>query len=949
MFDIPSSEHLELTEPIKGINDIYYLFTPSNKKLEIRNILFEAYVELTNEKITKGFIKHRIKMANEKNSNLFSNKKENFFFNLVQECYLKLISYNPSLDHTSLKDLIEMMVIDYFSENKFRSTNSDKIAEEIFRSQIEPLVKFADSSRYQMVSSDTQKSKKKEVSDFGNLVADAKDLVDNEKYKDRIKIANDYSLPSILILMYFDEEYFIQLIENNDGVKELFTESNLFENEYKRTLLHQAVSKGQYDIIDKILKVFDLSELDNLAKCQDEYGRTALHIAAIKGDVKIFKLLFESGYFDLSTQDSYGRTALHLVAGRDQLEIIEFLLDKKSDLIDSKDKFGRTAGHLAAINNQFEIVEFFLNKKPEMNFYKDSHDKTLIHLAATNNKPDVVRKCIEAANKEIDKLLDVVDSNGNTPFHLAAKSCSIDVLELLGYEYLNVEQVNKKDKYGSTALHHAAYWKHVEAIDVLIESGADLSIEDKYKCCPLIVAAKFNKNAENSSILKHSKLIISKLINYDYSIFVLPLGKFSDALISDIFKKQSKYLNIECESFIKDLYKFLKSNPDVFKPLKASEQDHIPLVTKAVEASNKELIQKIMDNFPELLFLSELQKGKLEESIINNPLYKSNDSVLTELYNKLEFDEIKKTNPSLSEKLTNTDLARKIIDNWVKVYESIKAGKIEYTIKELILDKNSFNSEILIFISRITSFLKANQIFIDNEEDKLIISALKNSNLMLSGIINRFKEFIWCLNEKEKKQINTFIDDNIEKVMSCSDDDLLVLEKIGIKVKNVKIQKEEYESKKKSFEMINACKEGNIEYIKKHFVLDKKYNDSCIFSIICSKNIKENDKWELLLYLKSKKNLDLLDYNCVVYAVNNKCYNLVKNIFKEYNQKKTIQKLNDIFAENLLFFDLAENGESDLVKSILEMNATLDLDTKELLEDIELSGEMKELLFPTTI
>ena len=562
------NEHNEFDKD-NTCRSIFNALFPS-KECTARHTFTETYMDLSSQKITKQSIQEKIALAREKNPNLFkSNHDENiFFFNLVQECYSKLISYNKSLDHNNLEELLEIIVLDYLSLSDIDDiTKLETIAQEIFELQIKPLARITSASN-KNTSSHKQKSNKEEISNFVNPINTAKELIIKGQYEGLVTIENNYTLPAILVLMYFDENNFIKLLDDAN-VKNLFSTQNLFKDVYDRTLLHHAVLKGKYNIIDKIFQILDKSELKSLSKCVDEYGRTALHLAA----------------------------------SNNQLEIVEFFVENYPDLITAKDDYGRTALHLAIINNRVEVA----------------------------------RECIE----KYEELLDITDTNNNTALHLAAMTGSIDILKLLGYEYLYSYQLNKINDSGSTALHQAAYWKHPKAIDVLIESGADVNIADKQGCKPLIVAMKISDNFP-TNFLKTSKEIISKLINYDYSIFVPVIGKFNFSHVDSAIKKEQQYLNEDCINFVKKLFELLSQNSDIFEPLLSNSQDHIPLITKAINASNKELIQKIMSNFSELLDLSEVQQNQLRESIINSQLHKDNDEIMISLWDKYDFDKTSK-------------------------------------------------------------------------------------------------------------------------------------------------------------------------------------------------------------------------------------------------------------------------------------------------------------------
>ena len=218
-----------------------------------------------------------------------------------------------------------------------------------------------------------------------------------------------------------------------------------------------------------------------------------------KSDFNTLKFILENGGFETTEKEKPLKVDLFLEKYGKQFSDFYLFLDEYPDLIFVKDNDGRTLAHIATLNNQFGIVEYIFDENPKMNFWKDFSGKTCLHLAALKNNTRIVRKCLEVSSEEKHKLLKEGDENGDTAFHLAAKYNSLDVLELLGFEYLSVEEVNCQNKYGRTALHYAAFWKHVKAIDILIESGSDLNMEDNKGSFPLILAARENKKTKKDT------------------------------------------------------------------------------------------------------------------------------------------------------------------------------------------------------------------------------------------------------------------------------------------------------------------------------------------------------------------------------------------------------------------------------------------------------------------
>jgi ankyrin repeat protein len=102
--------------------------------------------------------------------------------------------------------------------------------------------------------------------------------------------------------------------------------------------------------------------------------------------------------------------------------------------------------------------------------------------AATSGDLEKVKELIGRA----PHLVNVKDTNGRTPLHLAARGVHF---ALLKYLLEKGAQVNAKDTTGATPLHGAAARGHVEACKLLVEKGADVSVKTAGGLTPFYFAA----------------------------------------------------------------------------------------------------------------------------------------------------------------------------------------------------------------------------------------------------------------------------------------------------------------------------------------------------------------------------------------------------------------------------------------------------------------------------
>ncbi|CAL5083280.1 unnamed protein product [Urochloa decumbens] len=155
-------------------------------------------------------------------------------------------------------------------------------------------------------------------------------------------------------------------------------------------------------------------------------GRTALHAATVATREIAQEMTREilkwepQGPAWLTKVDSSGRTPLHLAIMFELLDVIDLLLDDPTS-----DKLARTSDyrglfpiHTAAMVGSTRIIDKLVEKCPDYYEMVDDQGRNFLHCAVEHNQETVVRHICQ---NYTSALLNAMDFDGNTPFHLAVK------------------------------------------------------------------------------------------------------------------------------------------------------------------------------------------------------------------------------------------------------------------------------------------------------------------------------------------------------------------------------------------------------------------------------------------------------------------------------------------------------------------------------------------------
>ena len=175
------------------------------------------------------------------------------------------------------------------------------------------------------------------------------------------------------------------------------------------TGLHEAVVVAWKKEIEELFESgADIAE-------QDEDGRTILHLAVLKGDFAIVEMILEQWPGIIDIRSLHKSTPLHFAASRGLPEITQLLIERGAD-INAKDVYERTPLHRAVEYNKTEIVRILIERGAKVDD-ENIHKRTCLHSAAETGNMEILEILVDYGAD-----LDAQDECGETPLHFACNA-----------------------------------------------------------------------------------------------------------------------------------------------------------------------------------------------------------------------------------------------------------------------------------------------------------------------------------------------------------------------------------------------------------------------------------------------------------------------------------------------------------------------------------------------
>ncbi|KAK2651087.1 hypothetical protein Ddye_018576 [Dipteronia dyeriana] len=234
-------------------------------------------------------------------------------------------------------------------------------------------------------------------------------------------------------------------------------------NKAGKSPLCMAVESGNEEILQYILNALPYQGDGLLQRLQ---GKSPVHVAIEQGQLDMLKVIKErKAELILLSRDEKGNTPLHFAAYMGCIEEVRYLLEIKSDWAFERNTKGFYPLHLACENGHIKVIKELLRKWPDPTELLCNKGQNILHVAAKSGKDNVVRCLLN--EKGIDELVNKIDINGNTPYHLAAiHGNSMVLVTLMRDKRSKIDLVNYQGLTAYDILESKIYMEHDDQIDV---------------------------------------------------------------------------------------------------------------------------------------------------------------------------------------------------------------------------------------------------------------------------------------------------------------------------------------------------------------------------------------------------------------------------------------------------------------------------------------------------
>jgi len=212
----------------------------------------------------------------------------------------------------------------------------------------------------------------------------------------------------------------------------------------------------------------------------NEFSETSLMLAVREGDIDTVKTLLNAGA-DRYETDVNGWTAFMYAVDRGDIQLVTLLRDEVT--IRMKDASGQTPFFRAVIHGHIDIVELLFEENDAD--HVDMHGMNALLHAIDNGQEEIAILLINSGRFDLNKQ----DKEGRTALHHAIVDIMNLVVELLVEKGVDV---NIQDIEGITPLHEAVFKENVDLINMLTKAGGDHNLPSFQGSTPLMTSLYYN-------------------------------------------------------------------------------------------------------------------------------------------------------------------------------------------------------------------------------------------------------------------------------------------------------------------------------------------------------------------------------------------------------------------------------------------------------------------------
>lgn len=268
--------------------------------------------------------------------------------------------------------------------------------------------------------------------------------------------------------------------------------------------LHIAAEKNYVDVVEVLLD----ARVDVNIRSEKQ-KLTPLISAACCGSLEAVKLLIRAGA-DIDAQSSTGNTALMLAIDRGKIEVAVALIEAGANL-EIKGQKGWTALHNAASGGDKgykEVAEALLKAGASVDALSETM-LTPLHEAAGKSLVDLVKLLVDAGAN-----VNARDKFSNTPLRMCASNAqsfaTLDTFKKTVQILIDAgADINAGTTINTTSLHSVVKWGNLDAVNFMLERGANPNIRTTKGELPI----DFAKGKEIRALLEQVTVGYNKSTN----------------------------------------------------------------------------------------------------------------------------------------------------------------------------------------------------------------------------------------------------------------------------------------------------------------------------------------------------------------------------------------------------------------------------------------------------